>query len=434
MRTPRVVAKHPLSAVMLVAVVARGLYFLAFSAGSDDPLLLGGGDGVEYWALGKHLTQQFSFDVPGFLYRPPGYPLVIALELVATPGSSEWVPIVVNELLSIGIVPLTYLLATNLGLSRRCGLLAALIMAVEPTSSLWGATPLSEPLEAVVLVGAIILAAAAVRCPAHALRYAALAGVAAAAALIVKPAAVGLVVVLAIILVAGLWRPLGPRSVAPAALVIAITLIPYVGWTYSNEKNFGVATFSSLGNFHLYFVRGTSVLRRVTGKPPTVIEQELADRLSRRLGSAPSPSKDFDYYRETTDERAIDEMGALARGIAKDHPVWFAAMYPVSAVKLFFAPGFGFPVIAYAAIQGVLYLIALVGLRRLWAARRRLTFWTIVGIVGYVTFLTTTGHGSPNARYLVPIMPLIAVAAAVALVPREDIKQPSGASPQLAPE
>jgi 4-amino-4-deoxy-L-arabinose transferase-like glycosyltransferase len=406
-----------LFAVMVIAAVTRVVYFLAFAAGAERPLSIGGGDGFEYWALGEHLTHGLSFDSTAFIYRPPGYPLLIAGELLATPGSNTWVPIVVNMVLSVAVVPLTYLLATSLGLSTRCGLIAALIIAVEPTTALWAVAPVPEPLETLFYVGAMILAATAIRDPSHALRYGALCGVATAAALLVKPAAIGLAVVLAVILAVGLRRRLGLRAIAPAALVIAIVLVPYVAWSDSNRRNFGVATYSSLGNYQLYFIRGASVLRRVSGKPPGAIEQELADRLSRKLGATPSPSRGLYYYRATTDKRAIDEMGSLARTIFTDHPGWFLAMYPISAAKLFFSPGYGFPSFAYAVIEAVLYLMALVGLVALWRARNRLALWMIVAVVGYLTILTTTGHGSPNTRYLVPAMPLIAIAAATAVAP-----------------
>ena len=58
-------------------------------------------------------------------------------------------------------------------------------------------------------------------------------------------------ILLAAILVLGLWKTLGPRCLGAAALVVALTAIPYFWWTNSNERNFGVATYSSLGNFQL---------------------------------------------------------------------------------------------------------------------------------------------------------------------------------------
>ena len=119
-------------------------------------------------------------------------------------------------------------------------------------------------------------------------------------------------------------------------------------------------------------------------------------------------------------------MGSLARETFLDQPFWFLAMYPVSAVKLYFQTDHDFPQPLYVVVLGILYALALLGLRRLWIERNQLALWTIVAIVAYVTLLTTTAHGSPNTRYLVPVIPLIAVAAAVQLAAMRWLS-PSGA-------
>ena len=58
LRVRKLAAKHSLTAILLLAVMARVLYFLIFVAGSDGPLMVGGGDGTEYWRLGMHLSKE----------------------------------------------------------------------------------------------------------------------------------------------------------------------------------------------------------------------------------------------------------------------------------------------------------------------------------------------------------------------------------------
>jgi dolichyl-phosphate-mannose-protein mannosyltransferase len=421
--------RHPLLAIVLLAAVVRGLYFLWLSAGANDPILLGNDDGRQYFNLGRHLSTELSFDANDFIFRPPGYPLLIAAELVVVPGDDPWVPIIVNMVLSVAAVPLTYLLATALGVGRRVALIAALILAVEPTSARMAVKPLSEPLLTLFFVGAVALSAAAVRTPSRAVRFAALSGLAAGLALLTHAGSVALGTVLAILLVTTLWRVLGPRAVVAGAVLVAIAIAPYFAWRSSNERNFGVATYSSLGNYALYFHRGTSVLRRVTGEPAPKIEQRLADRLSADLGAYPG-SRNVRYYRYTTDRRAIERMRTLGVDIARDHPFWFVAMYPVSAAKLFFSnTGDRVPRPLSLTFLATLYVMALVGLGRLWAAGRRFAFATVFVVVAYVVLVTTTSQGSLDNRYLTPVMPLIAVAAAAAI---SWDRRPSDVGPEMA--
>lgn len=411
---PRLVATHPLLTILVLAVLVRVAYFVVFAAGSEDPLELGGGDGQDYWLLGTHLRDELSFDEPTFVLRPPAWPGLIALGLILLPGDSEWLPIAFNVLLSLAIVPLTYLLARLLGLSERIALLAALIMAVEPTSARMAMTAMSEPLFVVAFVGAIVLALAAARSPDRTVVYAILSGLAAGLALLVKPSALGLGVVLAILIVVSFRRELRPRVVAAAIALAVISLAPYFLWTYSNQQNLGVSTFSSAGDWNLYFIRGTGVLRRATGAEPTEIEQDLADRISIATGAIPGSRTAADYL-TTTSPEALDQMRERAIDIFGDHPGWFLAMYAVGGVKLFFEPQVnGALVPAFVVAHAILYLLALLGLTRLWGHRRS-AFWPISLLLAFYVLGTTTVQSSGTTRLLMPLIPLIAVTAAVGL-------------------
>ena len=207
---------------------------------------------------------------------------------------------------------------------------------------------------------------------------------------------------------------LRPRILVAAVALAAISLAPYFLWTYSNEQNLGVSTFSSASDWALYFIRGTGVLRRVTGEDPKEIEQDLADRISAATGAAPGSRTALDYL-TTTDPEALDQMRARAIDIFEDHPGWFAAMYGVGGVNLFFKPSVnGAWVPAFVLAHAILYLLALIGLVRLWSENRG-TFWLITLLVAFYTLGTTTVQSSGSTRLLVPVIPLIAVAAAVGL-------------------
>lgn len=400
--------------MIALALLVRGVYFLIFAAGAGDPLELGGGDGQDYWLLGTHLRGELSFDEPTFVLRPPAWPGLIALGLLVTPGQSEWLPIAINALLSVAIVPLTYGLARLLGLSARTSLIAALIMAIEPTSARMAMTAMSEPLFALSFVAAVALALAAIRWPERAIPYAALSGVAAGLALLVKPAGLGLGLFLAVLLIASRRDALRPRIVAAAVALAAISLAPYFLWTYSNGHNLGVSAFSSAGAWNLYFKRGSGVLRRATGEQPATLEQELADRISTVTGAEPGSRTAADYL-TTTDPRALDAMRDDAVRIFEDHPGWFAAMYGVAGAKLFFEPNVsGAWVPPFVLAGAVLYVLAIVGLVGLWR-ENRFAFWSITLLVSFYALGTTTFESSGQTRLLMPVIPLIAVAAAVGI-------------------
>jgi 4-amino-4-deoxy-L-arabinose transferase-like glycosyltransferase len=260
----------------------------------------------------------------------------------------------------------------------------------------------------------VVLALAAVRRPERALAYAVLSGLAAGLALLVKPAGLGLGVVLALVLIVSFRKALRVRIVAAAVALAAISLAPYFLWSYSNERNHGVSTFSTAGDWTLYFIRGTGVLRRVTEQEPKQIEQTLADRISAATGAAPGSKTALDYQ-TTTDSGTLDQMREGAIDIFEDHPGWFAAMYAVGGVSLFFQPTVdGALVPAFVLAHVILYFLAFIGLAVLWRDNRA-TFWLITGLVAIYALGTTTLQSSGTTRLLMPLIPLIAVAAAVGL-------------------
>src|SRR3954453_21443910 len=65
------VRAHPLISLTIAALAVRLVWFAIHSAGTSDPIQLGGGDGLGYWVLGDHLSHQLDFDHYRFLFRPP---------------------------------------------------------------------------------------------------------------------------------------------------------------------------------------------------------------------------------------------------------------------------------------------------------------------------------------------------------------------------
>src|SRR4051812_2507498 len=407
------VRAHPLISLTIAALAVRLVWFAIHSAGTSDPIQLGGGDGLGYWVLGDHLSHQLDFDHYRFLFRPPGYPAAIAAGLLATPGSSEWVPVGISMLASVATVPLTYALGAGLGLRKGLALGAAAIMLVEPTSVRLAGTPLADSLFALLIVAATVLALKALGDDRTALRWAALAAIVSALAALTKPIGLGFAVVLAGVLVFGRRPHLSWRRLAAAALVLAVSAVTYIAWTDTNERNFGVPEFSSQGKWNLYFQMGAGITRRVDGLSPEAAQQQLADRLSVELGAQPSPTRNLYFYSHTTDRRTVDLMGDRGLQIVRRHPAQFLKLYPVGAAHLLFNPlDSEIPRAPYLGFLLLLYAAAGIGLVTLWRARQRLAAVVIVAVAAYVVILTTTTLTAGTTRLFLPALPFLAVAAA----------------------
>ena len=126
--------------IILLGLILRIGYALAIY----EPTLLSyhKGDYDLYRILAEELLRgDLTFENSGYLLRPPLFPLLAAaLNLEPLPIIS------VNILLAACVIPVTYLLAKELGLSEKLSLLSALIVALDPTSVKYAGVLLPEPL------------------------------------------------------------------------------------------------------------------------------------------------------------------------------------------------------------------------------------------------------------------------------------------------
>ena len=192
--------RRALVAIFLLGVSLRIAYVLAI----HEPSLVvyHGGDYTLYRIGAEQIASgDLSFGHDLFLLRPPLFPLMVALL-----GVDSLAVIAVNILLASCVIPLTWLLARQLNMSRRMSLLAALIVALDPTSLVHAGVLAPEPL-ANVLLAAGFVCLVAFRC-AGALRGAvtlsALAGGCIALSALTRPAAFML------------WLPMGLWLLAAA--------------------------------------------------------------------------------------------------------------------------------------------------------------------------------------------------------------------------
>ncbi len=129
---------------LLTIVIAGLLIRFAYAIAIYEPTLLSyhRGDYELYRILAEEILRgDLTFQNSGYLLRPPFFPL-----LAAALNLEPLLIISVNILLAACVIPVTYLLANELGLSEKLSLLSALIVALDPTSVKYSGVLLPEPL------------------------------------------------------------------------------------------------------------------------------------------------------------------------------------------------------------------------------------------------------------------------------------------------
>jgi 4-amino-4-deoxy-L-arabinose transferase-like glycosyltransferase len=211
-----------LAAWVRIAWVMR----LPTDAGAVDALP----DQREYLEIGRNFSagqgMQFfdrRFGEQVWAYRTPGYPL-----LVAACGGRILVIRIVQAILDSSTVLAVYLIA-RVWLTPRVGLLAAAIVAVDPLLIFFSGLILSETLFVALLVWGLAICLRARPCAAKAFG-----GVLLACSVMVRPSAILLPVIAAVVGVGGIRGRL-----TNAAGVLGLTLLVLFPWAVRNEHRLG---------------------------------------------------------------------------------------------------------------------------------------------------------------------------------------------------
>ena len=196
------------------------------------------GDYTEYAIGAKEVLQgDFSFRNSIYLIRPPLFSL-----LVAGLGMQPFLIIATNIAIATCIIPLTYMLARQFKLSRNLSLLAALVLALDPTSIKYSGVMLAEPLANLLLALGFLALAALKRAETRfaILTLGGLAGSFIALSALTRPAAFLLWIPSA------LWIVIARQSSRIlATIALVVTALLGVGvWKYHNAVTFGNSSFS----------------------------------------------------------------------------------------------------------------------------------------------------------------------------------------------
>lgn len=348
------------------------------------------------------------------LYRPPGYPYLLAAVFTAT-GFSRTAVYVLQVVFDI----LTALLVFRLGdrlFGRREAIAAMALYAVYPFNAAYSVRILTEaPFTLLLLAGLVLLAEGMTR--RQAAWFAAAGAVLGLATLFRTSILYYVLSLLPAGLAAGLLA--GRRRDAralPFAVLVAVAAVALAPWVLRNYEVTGRIPLLGTGNgYNLWLGNHLPT----DGRDNDELEGERLATLKRDIAAV--TGGDRDAFSVANDRRFRDEALRALRA----QPAATAALVVRKAFRFWFEvyyPGYRSRAAALVFIQGLLLAAAVAGA---WLARNR---WELTWPLAYLVLYLNALHAAVVAtfRYCLPVMPIVilfaapAVAAAAARLGRRD--------------
>jgi 4-amino-4-deoxy-L-arabinose transferase-like glycosyltransferase len=413
--------------ILVACVVGRGAYVVHLA--HHDKYDAYGGDTVSYLLPAKALVHDHRFHhnvhspVPEFL-RTPGYPAFIAGVDDAL-GTSVATLLLVQVLVSVATVLLVFVLGTRLW-SPTVGLIAAALVALEPSQWLSSARILSECLDTLLLVLTALAGFVVFRRDRPGVWWPLLFGTALAAATMVRPVTYYLpLVVLALFAVRAARHPHARRATIVAALTFMVPIVVVLGgWQLRNHAEVGSWRLSGVEGKNLLQFRAAAVLADARGIPVDAARADLYAQLDRTLarldtrGNARIGAHYDTMYRQglhvltshpaSTVKETVLGLGAELAGVRLTLDSLSLPFLTIPALLLLYAA----------------YALAIYAFVRIVQSRRHVVAHIVVVATAVYVLTASAGpeaFGGRGERFRAPIMPLVllyAAAGAVELVRR----------------
>jgi 4-amino-4-deoxy-L-arabinose transferase-like glycosyltransferase len=323
-------AQKALVVVLLGALALRLIVYLVYRpwdpAVEANSAVALPGDSVAYHQLALCILEQSSFC--NNAYRTPGYPAFIAMVYAAF-GIRPWVVLLAQVVVSLATVLLTFKLG-ELVFSRRVGVVAAVLVAIDPGQVFFALDMLSDVLFACLFLGSVYFYLRGLM--QHRLIDLAACGLLLGAAVLVRPIAQYYWAVLVVF--ALLW-PLGPWAtrLKGAAVVVAVLLAVIGPWMARNHALYDTARLSWLPGQNLLFWQVANARAENQGTSREVVSAQLKAVAAAR---GYSPAAEETIHATADDNPFLGE--AIARTIALEHirsdPVAFAQGYARGVLRL----------------------------------------------------------------------------------------------------
>jgi len=416
-------------AVLAVAAIAHLQYAAGSSSGHTR------WDSAEYLANARMLAAGAGFrdavEQPE-ARRTPAYPLFLAAFLAAGAGIAAIVT--AQHLIAIALAPAVYALTLSIGGDALAAAVAGLLVAIDPGQIYMADVVMAEVLMSMTIFAAVALLARLARRPSFGV--AAAAGLAVAASVFVKPAAVYLWIPLL------LWVAVAvvPRRVAVvAAFTVAALALPLL-WSLRNEKAAGTFALSSIAGEDLFYFRaaGAVAMERTgfTFVPlpfggEEAFRREFFRTQQRQFTvlAGALRARAFGAHAATMTQAQLSAFdGAVARRILREHPAGTLMIGVNGALHLLFDSAWEyanglyggwtriFAILLQFALSVATVVLAAAGFFRLRRRDARAAWLLATVLLYFVAVLSGPEH--EQWRYRVPIAPLFAVLAGCSALPR----------------
>jgi hypothetical protein len=386
-----------LALIVAVAAAANFVYFVCSDGDYFYP------DSATYLGPAKMLLSGHGFALkPGVpeMLRTPGYPLLLAL------FGARAVPVVVlQHLFNVALAVAIYLFALRRG--RFVAVAAAILFALDPPTVHYANKVLTETLFTALLFVAFVMDG----------RRPIVHGLLVGFLVLTRPVAIVYFAVVAIVF--ALTRV--PRRTI--ALFTAAALVLPLAWAVRNKIEGGDFTVSVIGANNLLMYRAAGVMAILDEGE---FEKDLATEQRDLL------EETHDVIQQKEHVAAAEDLSegvrapyysAMARRVIAQHPVAFALLTLRGLIVNVFESDWDSIMIvsrldsrtiqiALDAFVAVVFALAVAGVVVLWRGDRPLAL-LLGGTVAY--FLLISAGGEAEARFRVPVVPEIAIAAAVGL-------------------
>jgi 4-amino-4-deoxy-L-arabinose transferase-like glycosyltransferase len=423
--------------VLLVGLVGRIALIVYVDAVDDDRAI--NPDTRSYVEPAEALIEEGRFtrsiedDTPMFV-RTPGYPAFLAVVRLAAGDSTMW-PLVAQSLVLAAVGLLAYAIASRL-FGPLVAVLTLVLVTLDPLLTALGGTLLTESVFTLWFVAAVYCLVRYLDAEDAPWRWAAATGVTLAAATLTRPTTYYLTFVVMVLVAArAISRRRGAGRTAAATLAFLLPVAALVGgWQLRNLEQVDSARPSSAEAINLYWFGGAYAIHEDTGEPINEIRNRLTADLYDDLGIEVDDIEP--YRRGLIAEEALDRQGdvyveAYHRGveIILDHPVGFARVWAEGFGREMIASGkteiLGYylgrgnvPGIVEAgavAAIAVTWVVAFIGFVLALSSRRQLLIHLTVAGMGLYLLAASAGLVG-EARIRAPLMPLVLMYAAAALV------------------
>lgn len=358
--------------------------------------------------------------------RTPGYPL-----LLAAFGARILPVVALQHVLNAAIAAGTLVGARRVGVSRMGSLSGGLIVALDPPTIHYAHKVLSETLFTAVLL-AVFLSLLSLPGPtprssnqSHVPRdrqrksLLLAAAFATGALVLIRPVAI------AAFLIFALWLTICRIPLRWITLFVMASLLLPAGWALRNQRYTGVFTVSSIGGTNLLMFRAAGALAIENGSGD--FRADLAREQKLLLRDAEAEIED-DLHVPDAEElpHAVlsRQFSRIAIRTIAEHPRAFAQLTLRGlAINVFDSRSAAMEQVSLVprrlvrtALQfwtAAVALLAAAGLLHLWRRHRREETLLLAMTIGY--FLLISAGGESEARFRVPVIPLLAITAGAGL-------------------